>query len=202
LESVVFRKGVFVPSRAGFTLLELLVTLAVLLAALLLVVPAIGPTLARVKIERATRQTSNLLARARMEAIKSANPVTVRLDATAGAFESFADVNGDGVFNPATGVPRNTTDYRLGRFPLPDRVEIAAPGSQPAIDGLTAQGGERVARFLPDGSIADSGAFRLAYDGGDFREIRIEPQVTPRTRIRYWDGSAWTLKKNASGALR
>lgn len=188
-------------SRAGYTLLELLVTLAVLLVALLLIIPSIRPTLARAKIERATRHTSNLLARARMEAIRSRNPVTVRLDAAGGAFESFSDVNRDGVFNPASGVPRNTTDSRLGRFALPNGVELAAPGAQAAIDGLTAQGGERVARFLPDGSIADPGAFRLAYDGGDFREIRIEPQVTPRTRIRYWNGSAWHLKRNPSGAL-
>jgi len=190
-----------VRSGTGYTLLELLVTLVVLFAALLLIVPSVGPTLARAKLERATRQTSNLLARARMEAIKSGNPVTVRLEAGGGAFESFADVNRDGVFNPAPGAPRNTTDYRLGRFPLPNRVEIAAPGSQPAVDGLTDQGGERVARFLPDGSIADTGAFRLAHDRGDFREIRIEPQVTPRTRIGYWDGSAWNLKQNPSGAI-
>lgn len=185
----------------GYTLLELLVTLAVLFAALLLIVPSIRPTLARAELERATRETSNLLARARMEAIRSGNPVTVRSQASPGAFESFADVNRDGVFNPAPGVPRNTTDYRLGRVSLPAGVAIAAPGGQAAVTGLTDRGGEKVARFLPDGSIAAAGAFRLAHDGGDFREIRIEPQVTPRTRIRYWDGSAWNLKKNPSGAI-
>ena len=198
---MVWRRGGFVRRSTGYTLLELLVTLAVLFAALLLIVPSIRPTLARAKIERATRETSNLLARARMEAIKTGNPVTVRLEAARGAFESFADVNRDGVFNPVGGVPRNTTDYRLGRVPLPSGVVIAAPGGQPAVAGLTDRGGEKVARFLPDGSVADSGAFRLAHDDGDFREIRIEPQVTPRTRIRYWDGSAWSLKRNPSGAI-
>lgn len=187
-------------SDNGFTLLELVVAVVVLFIALLALVPAIGPTLARVKLEGTTRQTSVFLARARMEAIKTGNPVVVRADPT-GALVGFADVNRDGQFNPTSGTPFRTTDYLLGRFPLPSRILFAAPGGQPALDGLTVQGTERRAVFRPDGSITDPGAFRLADDRGHFREVRIEPQVTPRTRIRYWNGSAWVLKQNPTGAI-
>jgi len=186
---------------AGFTLLELVVTLAVILLAVLMVAPNMGPFMARVKLDRATRETASLFARARMEAIKTGNPVVVRPDAATQSLESFADVNRDGVFNPTPGVARNTTDYTLARISLPHRIELGAPGSQTALDGLTVRGGERLAMFQPDGSITDPGAVRLADDRGHYREIRIEPQVTPRTRIRIWDGSAWVLKTNPSGAI-
>lgn len=189
-------------AASGFSLLELLVVLAMLAIAMAFITPAIGPTLARAKLERATRETTTLLAQARMEAIQTGNPVHVRPDAAATTLESFADVNRDGIFNPTAGAPRKTTDYVVRRLPLPSHIDLAAPGSQPVLDGLTVQGGQRQAIFLPDGSIADVGAFRLADDRGHFREVRIEPEVTPRTRVQHWDGSAWVLKKNPSGAIR
>lgn len=186
---------------AGFTLLELVVTLVLIVLAILVLAPNMGPFFARVKLDRATRETASLLARARMEAIKTGNLVVVRADAANRTLDGFADVNRDGIFNPTPGVSRNTTDYTLARIPLPHRIELGAPGAQTALDGLTVQGSERLAIFQPDGSITDPGAIRLADDRGQYREIRIEPQVTPRTRIRIWDGSAWVLKTNPSGAI-
>lgn len=189
-------------STAGFSFIELMVTLVVLSIAMVFVVPAIRPTLARVKLESATRQTAIFCARARLEAIKTGNRVIVHESASDRAMESFADVNADGVFNPTAGAPRNTTDYIVGRYPIPNRIEIAGPGTLAGMDGLTVVGSERLALFLPDGSIADIGAIRLADDQGEYREIRIEPKVTPRAQIRYWDGSTWVLKKNPTGAIR
>lgn len=173
----------------------MLVALVILAIAIAFITPAIRPTLARVKLERAIRETSNLLAQARMEAIQTGNPVRVRTDPSATVLEAFADVDQDGTFNPTAGSPRKTTDYVLRRLPLPHRIELAAPGTQPALDGLTLQGGQRQAVYLPDGSIADVGAVRLADDQGHFREIRIEPQVTPRVQIRHWNGSEWELDR-------
>lgn len=176
-------------------------TLALIVLAILFIAPNMGPFFARVKLDRATRETASLITRARMEAIKTGNRVIVRPDAATQSLESFADVNLDGIFNPAPGVPRNTTDYTLARIPLPSRIELGAPGAQNPLDGLTVQGGVRMAMFQPDGSIADPGAIRLADGRGHYREIRVEPQVTPRTRIRTWDGSDWVLKTNPSGAI-
>lgn len=190
-----------IPRQRGFTLLEAILVVAVLAIVSLGVVPAIRQALTRAQLDGITRQTSVFLTQARLEAIRSATPVVVRQDPTGTGLEGFADVDGDGTFNPTPGVPRRTTDYLVGRLPMPNRVALAAPAGLDVYDGLTVVDGEHRAVFRPDGSIEIPGALRLGDVAGEFREIRIEPQVTPRTRVLKWDGSSWVHKKNPTGEI-
>jgi prepilin-type N-terminal cleavage/methylation domain-containing protein len=184
--------------RHGFSLIELLVVLAVLSLALFVTLPALQNLIVRNKLEGSARDLGAMIQRARMEAVRRSAPTQVSIDPVSGQVFAFADLNGpsagdppDGLFNPIAGSADGTTDFSLGRWQLPGRIVLAAPGSEAAVDGLTTIGGDHVARLLPDGSINDVGAFRLADQRGNFLEVRVEPKATARVTVNKWDGTNW-----------
>lgn len=189
----------------GFTVIEVLVTLAILAIAMALGIPALAKLLARSQLEGSARELAVLTQRARLEAIKRRVQTVVEVDPVTGIAEAWADVDGvavgdppDLLFNPVAGELRYTTDYRIGRIEPHSRIGFLAPGGQPVVDGLTAAPGRRVAVFLPTGAAESSGAFRLAdRDGVNHLEVRVEPAGTGRIELRKWDREegAWTLQR-------
>ncbi len=186
-------------TAAGFTFIEMLVVLVVLLIAAALGFPALQNMIVRSKLEGIARETGMLVQQARFEAIKRSVPTVVRIDLDKRQVVAFADVNGaaigdppDGIFNPVAGQPRRGTDYIVGgTLQLPSRIEFQAPGGQAVIEGLTAVGGEKVLIFATDGSVSDDGAVRFADGRGNFLELRVEPRATARVELKKWDGSFW-----------
>ncbi len=105
-----------------------------------------------------------------------------------GSLLAFVDENEDLLFDPG--------ENELFSLPLtvhlmgPNQVRGTPEDPSESVLGLTPIGGEsalRVAVFLPDGSIRDAGAFRLA-DGKqpqpNVLEVRVEPAATARVEIR------------------
>lgn len=184
--------------RAGFTLVEVIVVLGVLATAMLVAAPALENFIARSKLEGTSRDLSALIQRARLEAIKRAVPTVVRVDPATGEVFAFADVDGaaatdppDRLFNPVAGEPPGGTDYALARWTIPETIAVAGPPPQPAIDKLTAVGGDRVILFAINGSVDEVGAYRFADTRGNFLEVRVEPQATARVSVLKWDGTGW-----------
>jgi prepilin-type N-terminal cleavage/methylation domain-containing protein len=178
-------------SRSGFTLLEVLVVMAVLGIAMVIFAPGLYRFLNRAKLEGTARDTAALLQRARLEAVTRSIQAVVRVTADDEVF-AYGDVNGDNVYNPDSALRYGRTDFTLGRFALPRGITLAAPGSQPVIEGLTDVSGlGTVARFNANGSIAAIGAFRFGDERGNFLEVRIEPQASSRVQVRKWDGEEW-----------
>ena len=180
----------------GFTLIEALVTLAILAIAFVLGIPALSNLISRSRLEGAARELAVLSQRARLEAIKRRVQTVVEVDPATGAVFAYADVDGvhdtdppDLVYNPVAGALSYDTDYRIGQLEPRTGVEVAAPtGGGPAIDGLTDAGGERVAVFQPTGAADAAGGFRLGDAAGlNFLEVRIEPAGTGRVELRKWD---------------
>ena len=60
------------------------------------------------------------------------------------------------------------------------------PYGNDAVDGLTATKTGPAAVFLPDGSIQDAGAFRIADDRGNFFEVRMESLATAKPDVLKW----------------
>ena len=182
---------------AGFTLVELLITLVVLGVLLGFGLPALMNLVSHRKVESHAHNAGSMLQHARFEALKRGAPAVVALEGR--ELVAFTDVHGelptdppDGFFTPDGSAP-NGTDYVIGRQSVPNGVVMEGPpGDIAGVSGFTNVGsGELRAIFDPDGSIRDTGALRMHDRGGNFLEVRVEPQATARVEVRKWDGSAW-----------
>lgn len=185
----------------GFTLIELLVVVGMLGIIALIGIPTFQRLVHRVKIEGTARETTTLMNVARFEAIKRGVPVVVEIDPTNAEVFSFVDVHGgldpvlppDGVFAAIPGAVPRTTDYVVGRVPLPSGVTFSfqALSDLASVVGFVNSGNpdppDGRAIFMPDGSVLDSGAIRFGDQRGNFLEARIDPPGTARIELRKWD---------------
>lgn len=183
-------------ARAGFTLVELLIVLAIAILIIALGVPNLLDLIARQRLEGQARDLAALAHRARQEALVRGMPAVLEVDGS--SFRAFVDLHGatltappDGLFNPQPGAPLQGTDFVIGDRQLDARLALAGPGSQAGVDGFTVVDGQRKAVFEPDGSIRATGAIRIADHRGNYLELRAEPRATGRVGLYKWDGSAW-----------
>ena len=183
--------------RSGFTVIEMIVVVAVIGIMATIGIPNLIRVIHRAKIEGIARETSVLMQRARSESVRQNVPTVVRVDLARSEIVAFADVDGpalgdppDSIFNPVVGEPHRTTDYELGRYTLPNNVLFQAPGAAPfpvPVKDFTDVGPDKVAIFDPNGSIRDTGAIRYADQRGNFLEVRVTPAATARVQLRKWD---------------
>ena len=179
---------------AGFTVVEVLVTVTVIAVGSVLAYPALQQFIHRNKILGGVQSASTLMREARFEAIKRGVPCVVHADGTTNEVIAFADVDGDLTFNPD---PAETTfratDYELRRVRLPAGVGFTAPGAEPTVFGFTALPLEPLngAVFESDGSIRDLGGLRVGDLRGNYLEARVEPAASARVTLRKWDGTNW-----------
>ena len=183
---------------AGFTLIELLVVLGFLALAATLAVPAIQNLIVRSKTEGFAREASVLMQRTRLEAIKMNRAGVVHIDPANRRLAAFIDADLDGTFNPDPDEPYRTTDYVLGRIPLPANVEFQDPDGaqdQDSVFGFTpvdvGHPDARGAYYQADGSVADEGAFRICDVRDNCLEIRVSPPATGKVELLKRQDGKW-----------
>jgi len=132
----------------GFTLMELIVVLAILVAVAALAAPSFSRTVASARLRSAASDVRTSLARARALAVASARERTVAFDLSRGEF---------GVDNEAVRI-------------LPETIRLGAvlPGEE-----RQGRGNVRV-RFFPDGSGDEAEISVTAEDGGTLR-VTVDP---------------------------
>jgi len=188
----------------GFTLIETLVSLAVVGLGFTFTVPAFLNMVQRSKVQGATQEAAQLLRQARSEAVRFHSPSVVAIDPASREIYSFVDVHGadtsappDGLFNPIAGVPEGATDFEIRRITLAAGVEFRFLDSrdEESVDGFDNTGNpdppDSQAVFESLGSALAPGAFRLADQHDNYLEIRVSPRGTARVALRKWDGTAW-----------
>lgn len=188
--------------RGGFTLMELIFTVAILLMVSLVGLPAFLLWIERSRTIGIVRSTATRMQLARQEAITMQLPVVVQPDLAKEEIVVFANVDNDTgfTFNPDDSLPFKTADYEMARIRLPTKYDVhfwspadKDPNGKNVIDGLTTtNAGENAFVFLPDGSVMDPGAIRVADERGNFFEIRVEPRATARVQIlKYYKDPPW-----------
>lgn len=173
--------------RRGFTLVELIVTLAIVAVMLLITVPGFLHIEQRRKLEGTAEQTAALLRKARYDAIRLSRPVEVALNVSQRVL--FIDRDGDQTFDPE--------ETLAGSVPLPRGVEPGGPvGDADPVDGFSDLGGAlRVAVLEPTGRLrSDGGGFRLHDQRDNFLEIRVSDPATASVVLRKWQGGVWRRK--------
>ena len=174
----------------GFTLVEALVTVAVLGILIMIGIPSFLGTLNRTRLTGSSRQIATLMQVARLEAIKKNTVVKVAYDTTLRRFYAFVDNNQDG--NEDAG-ERRLPDV----VDMPRRVLFRAPGQAEngvdAIDNWDSDAGVVVPygpNFRFDGSVDRVGAFRIGDTGDNIIEVRVSTAATGRVVLQKWDRDA------------
>jgi len=183
--------------EAGFTLVEILITLVIFVLIAGLGFPALQQLIQRSKTEGFAQTCSVVMHQARLESIKRGVPCVVRFDPDANELVSYADINRDGLFNPDTAIADfRSTDYIMRRVSLPAGVQFGAPEGLDTVEGFTTVPdlAPNVTIFREDGSVDDAGALRLLDVRGNFLQIRVAPAATARVTLQKWDGSTWMLQ--------
>lgn len=180
--------------EAAFTVIELLVTVAVLALVALLTVPNLLSLHARRDLEGAADQTAVLLRKARYDAIRSGRAVEVTLDA--GRRSIFVDLDGDRALDPL--------ELREGVVRLPHGVDPGGPAADgDAVTGFTAGGAVRVAVFEPTGALRGAGgAFRLHDRRDNYLEVRVSEPSTGLVELRKWQDGGWLRHRQGGETWR
>jgi prepilin-type N-terminal cleavage/methylation domain-containing protein len=181
------------PSRpAGFSLIEALIVLAILVVLAAYALPALQLVLARAKLSGTARQISVFFGSSRVAAMRLGRDVVVRPDYDAQRLMAFVDEDGDR--------ERDADEDELATMPVADGsgnrgVHLMGPNGvlgtaiDPAqsVQGFTPVGGGslRVAVFQPDGSVRDPGGLRVSDGKGrpNVFEVRVDPPATARVEL-------------------
>jgi prepilin-type N-terminal cleavage/methylation domain-containing protein len=192
--------------QSGFTLIEMLVVLALMAALMFFSIPAILPVIHQSKLTGIANEVKSLMFLARLNAIKYSSQAVVRIipaDAVnpIPQVQAFADRNSDGQFNAGEPI--------LASFYLPKGITFTAPGGATdaaSVDTFSPDPGgatlPHIVIFQSNGSLPDNcagaikcaGAFRLADPNGNYLEGRIPSYTTPIPKLLKWDGGAWRAK--------
>lgn len=176
----------------GFTVIELLIAMTVLLILMLLGMPALMRMLERQKAYSATTELAALARLARLEAIRRGIRSGVTVDYPTRTATAFVDANGNNQMDAG--------EETFGQTVLPKTIEFQGPGESspggplasvglPEVDSegtliFDSAGAARVATTVTE----PWGAFRLKARDENYFEVAIESPITGRIAVRKWVG--------------
>lgn len=183
------------PGRAdsGFSLVELLIVLALIAILTLIGMPWMLSTLNRAKVVAAAKEASTMMQLARLESIKQGVPTQVQYVAASDSFLAFADNDLSGDFTAGT----DRVIAQGNR--LPKGVYLWGPKDTGPEEANAIADWDVAARcvdarpgpiFRTDGSCNCAGAFRFRDAYGNFLETRILFPATSKIAIRKWFGGS------------
>lgn len=181
-------------SHRGFSMIELLVVMAIAVVVAALATPAILQTVRTYRVGTAANEVSNILQRTRYEALRSNSAVGCRPVQVSGRWYVYIDLNNNNAMDPTE-----------PRIVLPATVEFLAEADVPSVDSM-GLGATRV----PAGLIQFDGRGMVNFGGNPpatllvFFGNRNRPgdgyravSLTPTGRTKTWkaaEGTTWTDK--------
>jgi prepilin-type N-terminal cleavage/methylation domain-containing protein len=192
------------PARErGFTLIEMLVVLAILSIAALLSIPYLSAQIQRSKLLGVASQVSGMMRLARLDAIKYSRCGIVAINLSTRKVNAFSDKDGD--CKPDAG-------EEIGEVILPNSVIFGAPGNVCNLTGVASfqgfsdwTGNPSIAVFNGDGSIDKIGAFcfkseAMGSGAPNYLEVNVATAAARIALLKYESG-AW-VENDGTGAWK
>lgn len=149
--------------EAGFTAVELVVTMTVIGVAMLASVPAFSTFMQSNNLKGSTEQMAGHLKLARQQAVAEGTPYLMVFNQTANTYAIVKDTNGNGLPNSGEAVK--------GPFALPKKINLTNPTS----GGFAAN----AVQLRPDGTASQSGSVVLGSTRGKaYRLTVLGPTAT------------------------
>jgi prepilin-type N-terminal cleavage/methylation domain-containing protein len=185
--------------RRGFSLIEMLVVMAIMLALVALGIPALQLALHESKMRGFATEITVLMRQARIDAIKTSAQAVVQIvpstgaDGDTGHVQAFSDRNSNGMLDAGEPV--------LASFPLPTGVtftDCAGLTNKDSVDSLSVDplGGPNIAIFQSGGSIAAIGGFRFGDPYGNDMEVHVEPAATAKIQVRKCQAGVYVVNND------
>lgn len=174
-------------SGRGFTLIETLIILAIMMALAAFTLPEFFAIMNRSKLEGAARQTATLMRAARLEAIKQSCYGVVMIEPVdTDMIMGFVDNDRDGLYEPDNVPP----ERMIGRVQLPARIHFSSIKDldNPSVP-LPLPDGQVM--YQQDGSVLATGAVRFEDEKGNQLEVNVEPRTTGRVEVRKLQDGVW-----------
>jgi type II secretion system protein H len=156
-------------SRPGFTILELLLVLAVIVMLAAIAVPSIEAMYSQVRVQAAADQLRGRLAQARSQAINDGRPYRIGVKPDTGDYRiapDSAEFWGDGTA-PTASSDDIFPPPLIDQATLPSQIVFRISGNPPSSGGWTT-----LVTYLPTGSAVDDCTIRLERE--DSQPIEIE----------------------------
>jgi prepilin-type N-terminal cleavage/methylation domain-containing protein len=167
------------PER-GFTLIELIIVLALLGFMLVMGLPALLNMIHRSNVEGVVKQAAMEARGARLQAVKQSITTFVQADLTGNRVVVWRDAGAAG-WTPGT-------DELLQELALPAGMSFGGPATDPApTQGLPA---ENYLTFKSTGEADVAGGIRFNDGRGNYLELRVDPPATAKVTLLKWDATA------------
>jgi prepilin-type N-terminal cleavage/methylation domain-containing protein len=178
----------------GFTLIEMLVVMALMLALVAIGIPSLQNALHQSKMRGMVQEISIALRLARIDAIKTSSQGIVQIVPSTGPgvlplVRVFSDRNSDGKLD--------ATDPVLASFYLPTGVAFednTGKVDKDSVEGFSTDpaGGPNIAIFRGDGAIAEPGKFHISDPYENHLEVRVKsPRSTARIEVLKFENGTW-----------
>src|SRR6266496_1721974 len=197
------------PSSAGFSLVELMVVMAIVLVVSAFAIPTLTTTMDGIRLRGALGSASNIAQRCRMQAVKRNTPQRLHFSTVGSSVALYVTDSTDAAVAPNPGDPQLWAQYWLGsQFSIPGAP--AGAGAPPVLTNTLMWGTSTVtlnvntdpyfnSRGIPcqpqaGAGCINTGGFVYYYRYQNAGRIRwAATSISPAGRIQswIWNGTAW-----------
>lgn len=183
----------------GFSLIELMVVMMIIMVVSAIAVPTIMNTVADVRLRSSAGTLQGQIQQLRMRAVRDNKPYSARMTTQAGTILIYIDTDGDGAYDanePQVGLSRDVTVASSGNPSMPS----GTLNTSGWVNGTTSTAMWMNARGLPCDTSVNAACntnkgyiFYLSQQRTTSTTAWAAVSVTPAGRIKtwHWTGSVW-----------